>query len=215
MQVSWRNRLRLVAFEAGLFLFAAVLIGAATAFARAATAPAEAGQLVVAADSSLQTTRARLDRATEVLSYAGKYRIDGELSAAIYDAALAEGIHPALAYQVVKVESRFRPTARSHKGAIGYTQIRLPTARGYDPDLTEADLLDRDTNLRLGFRFLREMLRRFDGDLPLALVAYNRGPTLVDSLLTQGEDPANGYPELVLRGVSWRVAQRPVVQKAG
>jgi soluble lytic murein transglycosylase-like protein len=215
MQVSWRNRLRLMAFEAGLFLFAAVLIGAATAFARAATAPAEADQLVVASDSSLQTTRARLDRATEVLSYAAKYRIDGELSAAIYDAARAEGIHPALAYQVVKVESRFRPTARSHRGAIGYTQIRLPTARGYDPTLTEADLLDRDLNLRLGFRFLREMLKRFDGNLHLALVAYNRGPTLVDSLLIQGEDPANGYPELVLRGVNWRVAQRPVVQKAG
>jgi soluble lytic murein transglycosylase-like protein len=215
MQVSWRNRLRLVALEAGLFLFAAVLIGAATAFARAATTPAAPEELVVEADSSLQTTRARLDRATEVLTYAGKYRIDSELSAAIYDAALAEGIHPALAYQVVKVESRFRPTARSHKGAIGYTQIRLPTARGYDPDLTEADLLDRDTNLRLGFRFLREMLRRFDGNLQLALVAYNRGPTLVDSLLTQGENPGNGYSELVLRGVSWRVAQRPMVPKAG
>ena len=215
MGVSWRNRLRLVAFEAGLFLFAAVLIGAVAAFARATTAPVAVDEVVVVEETSLAATRARLDRATEVLAYAGKYRISSELSAAIYDAALAEGIHPALAYQVVKVESRFRTSARSHRGAIGYTQIRLATARSYDPDLTEADLFDTETNLRLGFRFLREMLKRFDGNLHLALVAYNRGPTLVDSLLIQGEDPGNGYPELVLRGVSWRVAQKPVVPRAG
>ena len=48
MQVSWRNRLRLVALEAGLFLFAAVLIGAVTAFARAATAE---GQVVMSAEA--------------------------------------------------------------------------------------------------------------------------------------------------------------------
>ncbi|HEX9165185.1 MAG TPA: lytic transglycosylase domain-containing protein, partial [Gemmatimonadales bacterium] len=187
-----------------------------TAFARATTtAPVAVDEVVVAEGASLEATRARLDRATEVLAYAGRYRISSELSAAIYDAALAEGIHPALAYQVVKVESRFRPSARSHRGAIGYTQIRLATARSYDPDLTEADLFDTETNLRLGFRFLREMLKRFDGNLHVALVAYNRGPTLVDSLLTQGEDPGNGYSELVLRGVSRRVAQQPVVQKAG
>ena len=139
----------------------------------------------------------------------------GELSAAIYDAAVAEGIHPTLAYQVVKVESRFKPAARSHMGAIGYTQLRLATARGYNPSLTEADLLDPHTNLRLGFRFLRDLLKRFDGDLDLALVAYNRGPTLVDSLLLQGEDPRNGYPELVLRGVTWRVAAKPVRAREG
>ena len=74
MQVSWRNRLRLVAFEAGLFLFAAVLIGAATAFARAATTPLVT-EVVVATEASLEATRAQLTRATEVLKYASKYRI--------------------------------------------------------------------------------------------------------------------------------------------
>jgi soluble lytic murein transglycosylase-like protein len=218
MQGTWRDRLRLVTIEAGLFLFAAMVIGALTAFARATTAPASLTATVTAEAveaATMEATRARLDRATEILRFAAKYRISGDLSEAIYDAALAEGLHPALAYQVVKVESRFRPTARSHRGAVGYTQIRLATARGYDPELTEADLLDPDTNLRLGFRFLREMLKRFDGDLHLALVAYNRGPTLVDSLLTQGEDPRNGYAELVLRGVSWRVTKQPVVAREG
>jgi soluble lytic murein transglycosylase-like protein len=215
MQGTWMDRLRLVAFEAGLFLFAAVLIGAATAFARAATMPEAVEELVVMEAGSLESTRAQLTRATDVLKYASRYQISGALSAAIYDAAVAEGIHPAIAFQVVKVESRFRREARSPRGALGYTQLRLATARGYDPSLTATDLLDPDTNLRLGFRFLRDLLRRFDGDLPLALVAYNRGPTLVDSLLTQGEDPRNGYQELVLRGVSWRVTSAQARIKLG
>ena len=66
---------------------------------------------------------------------------------------------------------------------------------------TESDLLDRDTNLRLGFRFLKDMLGQFDQDLHMALVAYNRGPGRVAELITRGEDPANGYAESVLKGV--------------
>jgi soluble lytic murein transglycosylase-like protein len=219
MHGSWRERVRLVATEAGLFLIAAVVIGAATAWTRAMTQPsaelAEMAYAPVARAAALESTRGQLQRATEVLRYAAKYRITGALSGAIYDAAIAEGIHPAIAFQVVKVESRFRPTAKSPGGALGYTQIRLATARAYDPSLTAADLLEGDTNLRLGFRFLRDLLRRFDSNLQLALVAYNRGPTLVDSLLTQGEDPRNGYQELVLRGVSWRVTSAPTAIRQG
>lgn len=214
---TWGERLRLLLTQAVLFLLAALLIGAVAAYARAVTAPLPEGRAAahhVPEQASLEATRAHLLRATEILTYAAKYRITGELSAAIYDAALEEGIHPALAYQLVKVESRFDPQALSPRGAIGYTQIRLATARGYDPDLTTEDLLDPAVNLRLGFRFLRDLLRRFDGDLSLALVAYNRGPTLVRTLLAEGEDPGNGYAELVLRGVSRVVAAKPLKIKS-
>lgn len=149
----------------------------------------------------LDATRLRIDRATSVLAFAEKYGIDARLSEAIYDIALEEGIHPVLAFRLVRVESRFRPHAVSSKGAIGYTQVRLGTARGYEPDITEAELADRDTNLRLGFRYLRDMLKRYRGDLSLALLAYNRGPTAVDSIRTEGGDPANGYAQIVMRGV--------------
>ena len=115
-----------------------------------------------------------------------------------YDIARQEGIHPSLGFQLVKVESGFRPV-KSNRGAIGYTQVRLPTARIYDPKVTEADLYDRDTNLRIGFRFLHQLLGRFDEDLQMALVAYNRGPSRVVDLLSKGEDPTNGYAEAVLR----------------
>ena len=88
---------------------------------------------------------------------------------------------------------------KSNRGAIGYTQLRLATARTLDRKVSEADLYNRDTNLRLGFRFLKQLLGQFDQDLQMALVAYNRGPSRVMELLTSGEDPANGYAEAVLQ----------------
>ena len=162
------------------------------------------------AASPLEATRVQLDRATLVLQYANRYRIPADLSAAIYDMAVAEKIHPALGFQLVRVESRFKPAARSDKGAIGYTQVRIATARGYLPELTEEHLEDRDVNLRIGFRYMRDMLERFNGDLDLALVAYNRGPTLVDSLISAGDNPASGYSMNVRRGLSRAAAAAPM-----
>jgi soluble lytic murein transglycosylase-like protein len=84
--------------------------------------------------------------------------------------------------------------------AYGYTQLQVPTARFYQPNIKEQDLYDRDTNLRLGFRFLNELLARFKYDVHLALLAYNRGPARVDKILAQGGNPANGYSDAVLKG---------------
>lgn len=149
----------------------------------------------------LALAEVRLEHMNAVAKYSALYDVPADLAGAIYDIALAEGIHPSLGFQLVKVESRFRPDARSVRGAIGYTQLRIKTARMYDSTVTERDLLDRDTNLRLGFRFMKDLLARFDQDLSLALLAYNRGPTRVQDMVTRGEDPANGYAEAVLKGV--------------
>ncbi len=151
--------------------------------------------------TSLQEAEGRLERLTAVARYSSLYSVPADLAGAIYDIAISEGIHPSLGFQLVKVESGFKPGARSNRGAIGYTQLKLQTARSYDPHLTEAALTDRDTNLRLGFRFLKDLLGQFDEDLHMALVAYNRGPSRVVEMMTRGEDPANGYAEVVLRGV--------------
>lgn len=154
-----------------------------------------------AARSEVAKLSGRIERMTSVARYSSLYHIPADLAGAIYDIALAEGIHPSLGFQLVKVESGFKPGARSNRGAIGYTQLRIKTARGYQAGLSEQDLTDRDTNLRIGFRFLKDLLRQFDQDLHMALVAYNRGPTRVVEMLARGEDPANGYAEVVLRGV--------------
>ncbi len=149
----------------------------------------------------LALAEVRLERMDAVAKYSTLYDVPADLAGDIYDIALAEGIHPSLGFQLVKVESGFKLGARSNRSAIGFTQLRLGTARSYNPNITERELYDRQTNLRLGFRFLKDLLAQFDQDLNMALVAYNRGPSRVTEMLTRGEDPANGYAARVLRGV--------------
>lgn len=210
------SRLRVWAAMAGSFIavvglfggLVATLTGLSTAGGSGASAvtaePAEVAALhreLDVARSELARVSGRLERMTAVAKYSSLYDVPADLAGAIYDIALAEGIHPALGFQLVKVESGFKPGARSNRGAIGYTQLRIKTARSYEPGLDENDLIDRDTNLRIGFRFLKDLMRQFDQDLHLALVAYNRGPSRVVEMMARGEDPANGYAEVVLRGV--------------
>jgi soluble lytic murein transglycosylase-like protein len=148
----------------------------------------------------LDLVKLQLERTSAILENSARYQIPADLAEDIYDIALSEGIDPALGFRLVKVESGFKATARSSMDAYGYTQLQLPTARFYDPKVTVRDLYDRGTNLRIGFRFLRELLEQFDHDMELALVAYNRGPGKVAGILAKGGDPANGYAETVMEG---------------
>lgn len=148
----------------------------------------------------LELVQLQLERTNAIVAYSARYQIPADLAGDIYDIALAEGIDPALGFQLVKVESGFRATARSPMKAFGYTQLQVPTARFYVPGVTERQLFDRETNLRIGFRFLRDLLEQFDHDMELALVAYNRGPARVAGILAGGGDPANGYAEAVMEG---------------
>lgn len=120
------------------------------------------------------------------------------LAERIVDLATAVGLDPDLAFGLVHAESSFDPRARSPVGALGLTQLMPRTARWLDPSVGVSDLYDPDTNLRLGFRYLRQLLDKYGGDLRLALLAYNRGPGTVDRLLGRGVDPDNGYVEKVL-----------------
>jgi hypothetical protein len=142
----------------------------------------------------------QLERANAILDNSTRYQIPADLSAAIYDIALSEGIDPSLGYQLVKIESQFNRKAVSPMKAFGYTQLQVATARFYQKGITQRDLMERDTNLRLGFRFLNDLLARFNYDVHLALLAYNRGPAKVDDILAQGGNPANGYSDAVLKG---------------
>lgn len=186
---------------------AAALTGLNAAGAPEIVAPGPGRAEVAALRKDLDDARGRLalaelrlERMTAVERYSALYRIPVDLAEAIYDIALAEGIHPSIGFQLVKVESSFQARARSSVGAIGYTQLMIRTARIYEPKVTVADLQDRDTNLRIGFRFLNDLLLQYDQDLHLALLAYNRGPGRVNQLMARGQDPANGYSEAVMKG---------------
>lgn len=120
------------------------------------------------------------------------------LATEIHLAAESAGIPPRLAFGLVRTESRFQRTAVSPVGAVGYTQVMPATARWLEPGTTRSDLFEGSTNLRLGFRYLRKLMDDYDGDVRLALTAYNRGPGTVDRLLRRGRNPENGYADMVL-----------------
>jgi soluble lytic murein transglycosylase-like protein len=156
---------------------------------------------LAAAKGERDLLKVQLDRANAVMAASSQYQIPADLAASIYDVALSEGIDPALGFRLVKVESDFRSGARSSAGAVGYTQLQVATARFYEPKVTERALMtDRELNLRIGFRFLNDLVTRYNGDTGLALLAYNRGPAKVNDILARGGDPTNGYPAAVLEG---------------
>lgn len=144
---------------------------------------------------------AGLERTATIRDYARRYGVGWRLSEAIRDAAAHAGIDVGLAYRLVRVESSFKQGAIGPAGSIGFTQVQPNTARWLDPEVTREDLFDVETNLRLGFGYLRMLIDRY-GDTRLALLAYNRGPGTVRAVMEAGEDPANGYAIRVLGGLT-------------
>jgi len=165
----------------------------------------EADVLRQALDSTqaeLDITRNTLRRAEDILALSTRFDVPAKLATTIYDVALAEGLDPELAFRVVRLESEFNPRAISSVGALGLTQLMLPTARHFQPDVTREQLFQPKTNLRIGFRYLRALIKEYDGDVRLALLVYNRGPVAVNAARARGENPANGYDRIVLKGYS-------------
>jgi len=97
-----------------------------------------------------------------------------------------EGLDPDLLRSLVSVESNFDPVAISPKGAMGLTQLMPETARSLGVD----NVFHPEQNLGAGARHLRALLDKYDGDLSLALAAYNAGEKAVETY--QGIPP---YPE--------------------
>ncbi|MBD0319550.1 MAG: transglycosylase SLT domain-containing protein, partial [Gemmatimonadetes bacterium] len=128
------------------------------------------------------------------------YNVSRDLAEDIYDIALEENIDPDIAFGLVRTESAFKTSATSHVGAIGLTQLMPATARWMRPGVQVSDLRNPEVNLSIGFRYLRELIDKYDGDERLALLAYNRGPGTVDRVLKRGGNPDNGYAEAVITG---------------
>ena len=145
-----------------------------------------------AASSSL--VKLQLDRANAIIENSAKYQIPADLAADIYDIALSEGIDPALGFQLVKVESSFKATRASSMHGVGYTQLQVPTARFYRPRVTERDLYDRETNLRIGFRFLKTCWSSSTTTCTWPCWPITAGRQVANILATGG-NPANGYSD--------------------
>jgi len=91
-------------------------------------------------------------------------------------AALEYGLPESLLLAVARGESDFEATARSRANAHGVMQILWPgTARHLGINRL-SDLYDPCTNIDAGARYLKELLGRYEGNVHLALAAYNYGP---------------------------------------
>lgn len=205
MLVLWRklrSPARLLAATAVAFILGIqIAVGPDMARLEALEADTERSRVALRArQGELALVRLEMNRLQEIMEYSRRYRIPADLATAINDIALAEGIAPELAFRLVQMESGFNRRAVSPVGAVGYAQLMPATAFELDPSLQYRDLFDRDTNLRLGFRYLRWLIDRYDGDLRVALLAYNRGLGTVDSIRRAGGDPANGYARAIMDG---------------
>ena len=96
---------------------------------------------------------------------------DAGLDAIIVESATRHNVDPVLVYSLMHQESSFKPRAVSYKGARGLMQLMPGTAARFGV----RDIFDPKQNIEGGIRYLSFLLDMFDGDVPLALAAYNAG----------------------------------------
>lgn len=200
-----RPRLELVpvlrsALLGGVVVIAAFMMGARTASSSEASGSVFSAIVDPSTAGMRDLQAAELEKLRRTVSYSARYAIPADMAARIEEIARAEDIDPDLAFGLVRAESEFNHRAKSSVGAVGLTQLMPSTAKYFRVNgTTRHNLYDRDTNLRIGFRYLKTLIDKYNGNVRLALLAYNRGPDRVDQILRSGGNPNNGYVEMVRR----------------
>lgn len=120
-------------------------------------------------EASAEEGQAEAGAASRVLESETPY---GEIISAV---AEAHGVDPILVSALIRVESGFRPRARSRKGAMGLMQLMPSTARAYNV----RNPFDPRANIEAGIKHLKSLLDRF-GSVEQGLAAYNAGVGAVE-----------------------------------
>ncbi len=129
------------------------------------------------------------------VAYPAAYRVE------VQRWAPANGVPPDLLLALMREESGLDPTVISGAGAVGLTQLMLPTAQGVAKKLKlgrvrQADLMKPPLAIRLGATYFGGLLKRYDGSEALALAAYNVGDGPVRNWLRQrGSLPLDAFVE--------------------
>jgi soluble lytic murein transglycosylase-like protein len=153
----------------------------------------QAERIRAAMESSLEQQRASVRRQLEAVhsvieapqaQAACEPIAQPDLARMIDDAARKHGVDPALVREVARQESGFRPCVVSPKGAEGLMQLMPATQAQFQV----RDPFQAEESLAAGAKLLKQLLDRYNGDLSLALSAYNAGSGRVDK--------AGGIPEI-------------------
>jgi len=121
------------------------------------------------------------------------------------------GLSLKMVHRLIEVESKWNYAGRgravglnrvmSNRQAYGLMQVQVPTAKDIlnDSTITSERLMsDHLLNVRAGIKYLAWLLELYDGDLELALISYNRGPTRVGKILASGRFPPRSYAKLIM-----------------
>ena len=123
-------------------------------------------------------------------------------------AAAAHGLPETLLLAVARGESDFEATARSKANAHGVMQILWPGTANELGIHRLTDLYDPCTNIDAGARYIQEMMARFNGNLHLALAAYNYGPARIAADGKNIPSGATWYSDYIHRHLTYILGDR-------
>ncbi|MBA5866324.1 MAG: transglycosylase SLT domain-containing protein [Nitrospira sp. CR1.3] len=115
----------------------------------------------------------------------------------------AKGVDPYLIAAIIREESQYDLKAVSRVGAIGLMQVMPATATSVAqrvglPAVGREDLFDLETNIRIGVRYVEQLLEQFSGNLVYTVAAYNAGPLVVNTWRAQhGNHGQDEFVEMI------------------